>query len=427
LVGAVGVGVGVVVWAGASVNFDVSVFEVVGTLSVGGCVEVGRDVLELEERSGWLESRRDGSVVLSGVPSVLGGVVGGLCGVGGSAVCGVVFAGEGLSWGVVDRVRGVFPGVRVVNAYGQSETFYVSVGVVGVSGGVSGGGFVGVGVPLGGVWVVVLDGGLGVVPPGVVGEVYVGGLSVGRGYWGGGGLTAGRFVADVCGGGGRLFRTGDLGRVSRGGVLEFVGRVDDQVKVRGVRVELGEVEGVVGGFPGVGQVAVKVWSGEDAAAARLVAYVVPEPGVSLSTGELRAFVSGRLPDYFVPSVFVVVGRLPLTPSGKVDRAALPEPVVPDSETSYRAPRSERESRLCVLFGEVLGVDRVGIDDDFFVLGGHSLLATRLAGRIRAEFGGELLVSKIFDNPTVAGLSDLVVSAEAARPLLRRRVSGGGVA
>jgi acyl-CoA synthetase (AMP-forming)/AMP-acid ligase II len=347
--------------------------------------------------------------VLSGVPSVLGAVLPGDR--ADAAVSSVVFAGEGLPRTLVERVRRVFPGADVVNAYGQSETFYVSMGAVEPGGS----GFAPIGVPLDAVRVLVLDPWLAEVPPGVDGEMHVGGLSVGRGYRGRPGLTAERFVADPTDGGGRLFRTGDLGRVA-GGVLEFVGRADDQVKVRGVRVEPGEVESALSSHPQVGAAAVRVWDG------RLVAYVTS----GVAPDELRAFAAGRLPEYMVPSVFVAVDELPLTPTGKIDRNALPEPVIAPS-SAYRAPRTHEERTLCTLFAEVLEVDRVGLDDDFFLLGGHSLLATRLVSRIRAELGSDVAVSKVFDHPAVAALSAQLVSANAVRPRLRRQATRGGAA
>ncbi|WP_170176380.1 non-ribosomal peptide synthetase [Lentzea flaviverrucosa] len=409
LAGSTGLGPDALVVAGASIGFDVSVFELLGTLAAGGRVELARDVGELAERDDLLTGT--GSAVLSGVPSLLVPALSRFDGANG--VSDVVFAGEGLPWSAVGAVRKAFPRARVVNAYGQSETFYVSAGVVGEDDGY---GFAPVGTPLSCVRVHVLDSALAEVPPGVVGEVYVGGLSVARGYWGRPALTAGRFVADVSGGGGRLFRTGDLGRVV-GGALQVVGRADEQVKVRGVRVELGEVESVLSRHPAVTGAAVRVWDG------RLAAYTAG----TAAPAELREFAVARLPEYMVPAVFVAVDALPATSSGKVDRAALPEPGGPGAGPVHRDPRDHRERVLCALFGEVLGVGRIGIDDDFFALGGHSLLVTRLLARVRAELAEEVPLRAIFLNPTVAGLAGRLMSTKATRPRLRRRVSGGGVA
>ncbi|WP_307841738.1 AMP-binding protein, partial [Streptomyces endocoffeicus] len=222
-------------------------FEIVTTLCAGGCVEVVRDVLVVGERGGWSGG------VISTVPSVFAELLDQVAGK--VDVGAVVFAGEALSGSLVGRVREAIPGVRVVNAYGQSESFYASVHCVGV-GGFSGVGSVPVGVPLGNMRVYVLGSGLVPVPCGVVGELYVAG-EIGRGYFGRAGLSAERFVADPFGGsGGRMYRTGDLGRWTGEGVLEFVGRGDAQLKVRGFRIEPGEVEAVLCAHPGVGQAVV---------------------------------------------------------------------------------------------------------------------------------------------------------------------------
>ncbi|MFG1604806.1 amino acid adenylation domain-containing protein, partial [Actinoplanes sp. NPDC049265] len=242
----------------------------------------------------------------------------------------------------------------------------------------------------------VLDGALRPVPPGVLGELYVAGAGLAHGYLNRPGLTAERFVADPFGPAGeRMYRTGDLARWNESGALEFAGRADGQVKVRGFRVELGEIEAALGG-----QAAVVVRDG------RLVAYVVGEP----------KDVRDVLPGYMLPAAVVRVDALPRTVAGKLDVAALPDPDFASS--SGRAARSTREQRLCDLFAEVLGVPSVGIDDDFFVLGGHSLLVMRLAGRVRAVLGVDLPVRAVFDTPTVAGLAPKLAGSTRA-PLVRQ--------
>ncbi|MEU6679781.1 amino acid adenylation domain-containing protein [Streptomyces sp. NPDC046925] len=405
--------------AGTSVNFDVSAFEIFTTLATGGVVEVVRDVLVLGERESW-----NGSVI-STVPSAFAELVDEIS--GRTSVETVVFAGEALPSSLVEKTRKAFPGVRVVNAYGQSESFYATTFTVDADTR-PGSGSAPVGTPLGNMRTYVLGPGLSPVPPGVVGELYVGG-SVGRGYHGRPELTAERFVADPFGpAGARMYRTGDLARWNDAGQLEYVGRDDTQVKVRGFRVEPGEVEAALTAHPEVAQAVVIARAGRSSTAGKqLVAYVVPvaagdgtaaDGRPAPAAKDLHGFVSERLPDFMVPSAFVVLDQLPLAPNGKLDRAALPEPEYTGAE--YRAPRTGREKELAGLFAEVLGLDRVGIDDGFFELGGHSLLATRLISRTRAEMGIEIPIRKIFDLPTVAALAAWSEeSAAPRRPSLRQ--------
>ncbi|MPZ86334.1 MAG: amino acid adenylation domain-containing protein [Actinophytocola sp.] len=243
----------------------------------------------------------------------------------------------------------------------------------------------------------VLDAARRLVPPGVVGELWLAGAPVARGYHERPELTAERFADDPFHGG-RMYRTGDLARWRPDGVVEYLGRADDQVKIRGYRIELGEIEAVLAGHPDVTQAAVTVWDTRPGGR-RLAAYVV----ASVDPADLRGYVAERLPEYLVPPVIVAVERLPVTPNGKLDRAALPAPVAV-AETTGRAPREHRERVLCGLFAEVLGVPGVGIDDDFFFLGGHSLLVARLINRIKAEFGVKIGIRAVFQAPTVARLA-----------------------
>lgn len=241
----------------------------------------------------------------------------------------------------------------------------------------------------------VLDAARRLVPPGVVGELWLAGAPVARGYHERPELTAERFVDDPFLGG-RMYRTGDLARWRPDGLMEYLGRADDQVKIRGFRIELGEIEAVLAGHPQVTQAAVTVWDSEPAGR-RLAAYVV----ASVEPADLRSYVAEHLPEHLVPPAIVAVDRLPVTPNGKLDRAALPEPV---AVTTGRTPRDHRERVLCGLFAEVLGVPEVGIDDDFFFLGGHSLLVARLINRIKAEFGVKIGIRAVFQAPTVARLA-----------------------
>ena len=263
--------------------------------------------------------------------------------------------------------------------------------------------------PLAGRVVRVLDAALRPVPPGVVGELYVGGEGLARGYLGRPGLTAERFVPDPFAGtpGARLYRTGDLARMQPDGSLEFVGRADDQVKLRGHRIELGEIEAVLREHALVREAAVavrKAGPGDQ----RLVAYTVG----SAEPAGLRAHLAARLPEPMVPAAFVALERLPLNAHGKLDRRALPAPD-PDrgSERPYRAPESEQERLLAGIWAELLGLERIGADDDFFELGGHSLLATRVAARLRDSLGAEVPLRLLFEHSSLRGLAAALPARE----------------
>ncbi len=260
-----------------------------------------------------------------------------------------------------------------------------------------------VGRPIDNVRTYVLDAGLRPVPPGVPGELCLGGASVARGYQGRPDLTAERFVPDAFSGapGARMYRTGDRVRWLAGGTLEFLGRLDRQVKVRGFRIETGEVEAALAGHPGVREAVVEVrGEGRDR---RLVAYVAAGPDASVDAAELRRHLGTRLPDYMVPSAFVFLEALPMTPNGKVDRAALPAPRREAAEPAE--PGNEVEALVAATWRDVLGLERVGVHDNFFELGGHSLLVAQVHARLRDALGRDLPVVDLFRFPTVASLAE----------------------
>ncbi|HEX2094113.1 MAG TPA: amino acid adenylation domain-containing protein, partial [Longimicrobiaceae bacterium] len=268
-----------------------------------------------------------------------------------------------------------------------------------------------IGRPIAGTRVYVLDDGGAPVPPGLPGELCIGGAGVARGYLGRPELTAERFVPDPFSPepGARMYRTGDRVRWLPRGELEYLSRIDQQVKVRGFRVEPREVEAALETYPGVREAVVVVRETRPGDP-RLVGYVVPQGDAAVSVAELREWVRGRLPEYMVPSAVVVLDAFPLTPSGKLDRRSLPAPE-PAPAREYVAPRTRVEEVLAEIWAETLGVERVGVHANFFELGGHSLLAAQLVARIRV-LRVEVPVRQVFQSPTVAGLAESIVRNEA---------------
>jgi len=265
-----------------------------------------------------------------------------------------------------------------------------------------------IGRPIANTQIYLLDSHLQPVPIGVAGELHIGGVGLARGYLNRPQLTAERFIPNPFSTepGTRLYKTGDLARYLPDGNIEYLGRLDHQVKIRGFRIELGEIEATLGQHPAV-QEAIVLARDDDGTGARLAAYVVPvrtEPAPT--TSDLLRFLQARLPDYMMPAAFMLLDTLPLTPSGKVDRRALPIPDAnrPDLEVAYLAPRTPLEQVLAQIWEDVLGVERVGVHDNFFELGGHSLLAIQVVSRIRAALHTDLPLRRLFETPTIDGLA-----------------------
>ncbi|MET8824477.1 amino acid adenylation domain-containing protein [Streptomyces sp. NPDC004610] len=390
-------------------GFDVSVWEFFWPLITGAALVVARP--DGHRDPAYLAGliREQGVTTAHFVPSMLQVFLEEPAAAGCAGLRRVLCSGEALPLPVVRRFHAVLP-AALHNLYGPTEAS-VDVTAAEVAPGAD---RVVIGRPVWNTRVLVLDAALRPVPPGVAGELYLAGVQLARGYVGMPALTAERFVADPYGPPGtRMYRTGDLARWTADGSLDFLGRTDDQVKIRGMRVEPGESAAALDRHTSVGQAVVI------AREERLVGYVVPASGAVVDPVALRRFAAELLPEHLVPAAVVVLDALPLTPNGKLDRRALPVPAF--TGTSSQGARTAREEVLCALFAQVLGVEQVGVDDDFFAFGGHSLLAVRLVAGVRAAFGTEVSLGTVFDAPTVARLAErLGEGGGAARPALSVR-------
>ncbi|MFJ4961812.1 amino acid adenylation domain-containing protein [Streptomyces sp. NPDC088729] len=408
------------VLAFASFSFDASLDQVLPALTSGATVVVRPDEPWLPTRVPEVV-RQHGLTVVNVPPTYWSELTLSLGRREASALASLrllVLGGEAVPADILAAWHAAVPGVRVCNAYGPTETT-----VTATTHETDGppGGTVPIGRPLGGRRVHVVDPDGEPVPVGVSGELLIGGTEVARGYLRRPALTAERFTPDPAGPpGSRLYRTGDLVRWTPAGELEFLGRRDDQVKIRGFRIELGEVESVLRACPDVAAAAVR----PDRATGRtLVGYVVPaapageagqDTGAGVERVALRAWCARQLPHYAVPSEFVVLDALPVGVGGKLDRSALPDPAHArsGSATGYVAPRDDTERTVADIWADVLGLERIGIDDSFFDLGGHSLLATMAVSRVAQHLGRDIELRTVFENPTVRTFAPRVA---AARP------------
>ena len=370
-----------------SYSFDFSVWEMWGPLLHGGRLVVVPDAVARSALDLHALLVREHVDVLTQTPSAIGVLPS-----PGLESATLVLLGEVCTAELANRWA---PGRVMINSYGPTET---TVWVTTSAPLVAGSGLPPIGSPVPGAALFVLDGWLRRVPLGVVGELYVAGAGVGCGYWRRAGLTSARFLACPFATGVRMYRTGDLVRWRADGQLEYVGRSDEQVKIRGYRIELGDVSAALADAAGVDQ-AVVIVREDRRGDRRLVGYVTKE----VQADRIRSKLASRLPEYMLPAAVVSVASLPMTVNGKLDRRALPAPDYTD-ETAYRAPTNAVEETLAEIYGAVLGLQRVGVDESFFDLGGNSLLAMQVIAAIRRVLKADVMVRTLFDAPSVAALS-----------------------
>ncbi|MGW4771331.1 amino acid adenylation domain-containing protein [Nocardia sp. NPDC004278] len=385
-------------------TFDASVWELFGPLSTGGRLVVAspdghRDPQYLAEV---IAAER--VTMTSFVPSMLTVFAGAVDGSALTSLRSLLVGGEAFTADAVQAIRKI-SSAELINLYGPTE-FAVDATHSPVAAKIQGA--VPIGRPVWNAQAYVLDSRLHPVPSGVAGELYLAGAQLARGYAGRTDLTSDRFVANPFGvPGARMYRTGDLVRRNADGSIGYLGRTDFQVKLRGLRIELGEVETALTAHDSVAQ-AVALVRSDARTGDQLVAYVVPANGVTVDTEELRSQLAEHLPSYMVPAAIVVLEVMPLNPNGKLDRRALPEPVFAVRE--FRAPSNPLEATVADVFAEVTGVERVGIDDDFFSLGGNSLLAVQVVSRLRKLTGAQIKVAWFFTEPTVLGIAEQIIAA-----------------
>jgi amino acid adenylation domain-containing protein len=397
------IGVGDRVLAGISVGFDVSIGQLLLPLLSGAAVVIAGDLKAMSAGEFWEFLVRERVSHINSVPSFLDSILDAAPPPGTLALKRLMLGGEALSGALVSRIRRALPGVEVVNMYGPTETCIDATFHVATDDDLSAV-VLPIGRPLANYRAYVLDHRLKPVGIGVPGELFLGGAGLARGYVNAPELTAERFIPDPFSTG-RLYRTGDRARWREDGSLEFLGRVDEQVKIRGFRVEPAEIEAQMRRQPGIREAVVIAQPASGGT--RLIAYYTGEQTDDLEA--LRAGMGAVLPDYMVPSAFVKLDQLPLSPNGKLDRKALPMDFVRAAEHAYEAPQDATQMAMQQIFQEVLGIHPIGIRDNFFALGGDSLAVMRLMNACNTRFKISLPLRTLFDDPTIEGLAARIAS------------------
>ena len=389
--------------ASTSICFDLSVFEIFAPLTAGGQVILVENALALAH-----VDEAVAPTLVNTVPSVMAELLrlGGLP----KSIRTVNLAGEPLKASLVRQIHQQTSAQQVYDLYGPSETTTYSTYTQRTADGTQT-----IGRPIANTQIYILDPHGNPAPIGIPGEIYIGGAGLARGYLNRPELTAEKFIANPFSTerGARLYRTGDSARYLPDGNIEFLGRLDNQVKIRGFRIELGEIEAVLGQHPMV-QSSVVVVREDTPGDKRLVGYLVARPEETFDAFEVRQYLKHKLPEYMIPAIWVLLDELPLTPSGKVDRRALPAPDQNGLQLAnvYQPPRTPTEQTLVAIWDEVLKLEKVGIHDNFFDLGGHSLLATQVMSRIRSAFSIDLPLRRMFESPTVAEIAVIVTESRA---------------
>ncbi|MBU3063615.1 amino acid adenylation domain-containing protein [Nocardia sp. NEAU-G5] len=397
-------------------TFDMSVWELFATLAVGARLVIARpdghgDPAYLAETIAAQQV-----TITAFVPSMLAVLADAAPAQSLGSLRAILVGGEAFGAEMVAAVRRIMPEVELHNLYGPTEG---TVAATAHRAADADSGSMPVGSPVWNTRAYVLDNRLHPVPPGVAGELYLAGAQLARGYQSRPGLTAERFIPDPYGEGHRLYRTGDVVRWRRTGELEYLGRTDLQVKLRGLRIELGEIEAVLAEHAGVARAIAVVHS--SGTVDHLVGYLVPAAGATIDTAAVLAYAATKLPDYMVPSTVTVLDTVPLTVSGKLDRNRLPDPVLAVGE--FREPSSWLEGEVARAFGTVLGVDRVGADDDFYALGGNSLMSVQVVTELKKELDYEIPIGWMLSDPCPADLARRIESGMHSGETADRIASG----